>query len=144
MRPSRLLVALIKRFEGCRLRAYLCPAGVPTNGWGTTGPDVKLGVVWDQATADTRMETDALMFETASRALCPTADTEGRQAALADFAYNLGLTRLKGSTLRRKALAGDWQAVSVELNKWVFAAGKKLPGLVKRRAAEAALVTPST
>jgi len=138
--PSRLLVALIKLFEGCRLRAYLCPAGVPTNGWGTTGPDVKLGVVWDQATADARMEADALMFETASRAQCPTADTEGRQAALADFAYNLGLTRLKGSTLRRRALAGDWDAVAVELNKWVFAAGKKLPGLVKRRAAEAALL----
>jgi len=138
--PSPLLLGLIKRFEGCRLRAYLCPAGIRTVGWGSTGPDVKLGVSWTQEQADARMEADALMFETASRAQCPTADTEGRQAALADFAYNLGLTRLKGSTLRRRALAGDWDAVAVELNKWVFAAGKKLPGLVKRRAAEAALL----
>jgi lysozyme len=137
---NELLLELIKRFEGCRLRAYLCPAGIPTVGWGSTGPDVKLGDAWTQEQADARMAADALMFQTATHAQCPTADTDGRLAALSDFAYNMGLTRLKGSTLRRRALAGDWDAVAVELNRWVYAAGKKLPGLVKRRSAEAALL----
>ena len=52
MNPSPLLLGLIKRFEGCRLRAYLCPAGIRTVGWGSTGPDVKLGVSWTQEQAE--------------------------------------------------------------------------------------------
>lgn len=135
-----LLTALIRRFEGCRLRTYLCPAGVPTGGWGSTGSDVKLGQTWTQDYADARMANDASVFLGGSQALVPTARTAGRAAALADFAYNLGLTRLKASTLRKRALAGDWDGVKLELAKWTRGGGKVLPGLVKRRQAEAELV----
>jgi len=140
MNVRDLLHGLIRRFEGCRLRIYLCPAGVPTGGWGSTGPDVKLGQVWSQEYADERMAADAAVFLAGTLAQVPTAQTPGRQAALADFAYNLGLTRLKGSTLRKRALAGDWPGVQIELAKWIRGGGKVLPGLVARRKAEADLI----
>jgi len=127
-----LLIGLIHLFEGCRLVAYLCPAGIPTIGWGSTGPDVQLGMQWVQAHADSRMQHDALRYLTAARALVPTADTPGRQAAFGDFGYNLGLTRLKQSTMRKKALNGDWAGVKIEMAKWNRGGGRVLPGLVRR------------
>jgi len=142
MTAAAILAGLIRRFEGCRLRAYLCPAGVPTIGFGATGPDVRLGIAWTQQQADERMAADAAVFLAGSAKLVPTARTAGRQAALADFAYNLGLTRLKASTLRRRALAGDWAGVQTELAKWTRGGGRVLPGLVRRRAAESALIGP--
>lgn len=139
-RAAELLHALIRRFEGLRLRAYLCPAGVPTIGYGSTGPDVNLGQSCTAEEAERRMQADAAVFMGGTLAQVPTAQTAGRQAALADFAYNLGLTRLRGSTLRRRALANDWDGVRVELGKWVRGGGKVLPGLVARRKAEADLL----
>lgn len=140
MSAAELLQALIRRFEGLRLRAYLCPAGVPTIGYGSTGPDVQLGQVCTPEQAEARMQRDAAVFLAGAVAAVPTAATAGRQAALADFAYNLGLTRLRSSTLRRRALAGDWDGVRVELGKWTRGGGRVLPGLVKRRAAEVELL----
>lgn len=137
--PAELL-ALIRRFEGCRLRAYLCPAGVPTIGWGSTGPDVRLGMVWTQAQADARMAYDAALYLRGALALCPTIGRPGRAAAIADFGYNLGLTRLRSSTLRRRVLARDWVGAERELMRWVRAGGRVLPGLVARRQAEAQLM----
>lgn len=138
MAPAALY-ELIRRFEGCRLVAYLCPAGVWTCGFGSTGPDVRPGTVWtlDQATA--RMRKDAELFAVGALKLCPLLQGD-RLAALADFAYNLGLTRLKGSTLRRRVLAGDWDGACVELAKWTRGGGRVLPGLVIRRQAEIGLV----
>jgi lysozyme len=101
---------------------------------------VKLGQVWSQEYADQRMAADAAFFLACTQRLVPTALTPGQQAALADFAYNLGLTRLKGSTLRRRALAGDWPGVKFELAKWTRGGGRVLQGLVLRRAAEARLI----
>lgn len=60
--------------------------------------------------------------------------------AIADFAYNLGTARYKASTLRRKIDAEDWDGAEEQINRWVFGGGKRLPGLVLRRAAEAALL----
>jgi lysozyme len=140
MSAKDLLHALIRRFEGLRLRAYICPAGVATIGYGSTGPDVKLGQTCTVEQAEQRMQSDAAMFLGGTIAQVPTAQTPGRQAALADFAYNLGLTRLKGSTLRKRALAHDWDGVRVELAKWTRGGGKVLPGLVARRRAEQDLV----
>lgn len=133
------LYALIRRFEGCRLTPYICPAGVWTCGWGTTGPDVYPGRPWTQAYADHRLELDALKFARGARALCPALGGESL-CAIADFAYNLGLGALKGSTLRRRLLSADWPAARHELARWVRGGGKVLPGLVLRRAAEAALI----
>jgi lysozyme len=134
-----LLLELIMRFEGCRLMPYLCPAGVWTCGWGSTGPDVFPGRAWTQEYADRRLRDDAQRFARETLILCPNL-TGTRLQAIADFAYNLGSSRLKNSTLRRKILAGDWAAAAKELLKWVNGGGKKLPGLVRRRNTEAAIL----
>jgi lysozyme len=133
------LYRLIRRFEGCKLMPYLCPAGVWTCGWGSTGPDVIPGKAWTQEYADSRMEQDAIRFARGALALCPVL-TGSRHDAIADFAYNLGLGRLRASTLRKRINAGRWDLVPVELRKWTRGGGRVLPGLVARRAAEAALL----
>lgn len=133
------LLALIRRFEGCHLTPYLCPAGVWTCGWGSTGPDVFPGRSWTQQYADRRLTLDAARFARGALLLCPEA--KGMDVpALADFAYNLGLARLQASTLRVRYNAGDVEAARAELQKWVYGGGKKLRGLVIRRAAEAELL----
>lgn len=133
------LYVLIRRFEGCKLTPYYCPAGILTCGWGSTGPDVFPGRAWTQAYADHRLELDAVRFARGARALCP--DLEGEAlCSIADFAYNLGLGRLKSSTLRRRLNAGQIDQAKTELAKWVNGGGRVLPGLVLRRATEAALL----
>jgi lysozyme len=72
--------------------------------------------------------------------LCPGIDTPGRLAALTDFCFNLGAGNLRASTLRKRVNAGRWEDVPAELRRWNRGSGKILPGLVKRREAEAALV----
>lgn len=134
------LYELIRRFEGLRLKPYLCPAGIPTVGYGHTGPDVTL-----QSPPMTPQFAEKVMQEDAERhallALKLSPNLKGdRLAAIADFLYNLGPTRYKASTLRRKVNAGEWLDAKDELEKWVWGGGKKLPGLVARRAAEAALL----
>ena len=134
-----VLYALIRRFEGLRLRAYRCPAGVWTAGYGTTGPDIKPDTTWTKEQAEARMRADAARFVIATRKLCPGQQGDNL-AALADFAYNLGATRLAGSTLRRKINAGNIPAARIEIRKWVYGGGRKLRGLVLRREAEAQLL----
>ena len=133
------LFILIRRFEGCHLVPYVCPAGVWTCGWGSTGADVFPGRAWTQEYADRRLELDALRFARGVFALCPNL-TDAQLCALADFAYNLGLGAFKASTLRRRAQEGLWDAAKVELLRWVRGGGRVLRGLVLRRQAEAALL----
>ena len=133
------LIDLIKRFEGLRLHAYRCPAGIWTCGYGSTGPDITPNTVWTEEQSEARMITDAKVFVAATMRLCPGLEGD-RLAAIADFAYNLGVSRLAGSTLRRKVNAGDFEGARKELAKWVRGGGRVLPGLVVRRAAEAALL----
>lgn len=133
------LYTLIRRFEGCRLIPYLCPAGVWTCGWGSTGSDVFPGQAWTQDYADARMRQDALKFAQGSLVLCPMLRGNAL-CAIADFAYNLGLGNLKASTLRRKINAQDWVGVATELRKWVRGGGRVLLGLAVRRDAESALL----
>jgi lysozyme len=130
---------LIRRFEGLSLKAYYCPAGVLSCGYGSTGPDIKPDTKWTNDQAEARMSSDASRFSGAASRMCP-GQVGDNLAALADFAYNLGLTRLKSSTLRRKINAGDIAGARIELAKWVRGGGKILPGLVARRAVEAALL----
>jgi lysozyme len=136
-----LLYKLLKHFEGCRLTPYRCPAGIWTCGWGSTGKDVFPGQKWTQAYADKRLEDDARKFAHGTVALCPTVLGDERKiAAIADFAYNLGLGALKGSTLRKKVNAKDWKAAQVQIKRWNKAGGVVLKGLTRRRAAEAELL----
>ena len=137
--------ALAQRFEGLYLSPYLCPAGVPTIGYGATyyedGTRVTLldaPITRERAIALLQWMVRTVYLPTVMR-LCPGIDNPNRLAALIDFTFNLGGSALKNSTLRRKVNAGMWAAVPTELRKWVMAAGKRLRGLVIRREAEAAL-----
>lgn len=135
-------LSLIKQFEGCKLDAYPDPGtgGDPwTIGWGATGAGIRRGVRWTQAQADQRLAEDVAKFASGVDARL-TGSTQARQrAALISFAYNVGLKALEGSTLLRRHNAGDYAGAAAEFGKWVNAGGKKLNGLVKRRAAEAAV-----
>lgn len=128
-------VDLIKEAEGLRLKAYICPAGVPTIGYGSTGPDIRMGLVWTKEQADERIVRDLAKFEASVARLCPVT-TDGQFSALVSFAYNLGAGALEGSTLRRKHNAGNYAGAADEFLKWNKGGGRVLPGLVKRRAAE--------
>lgn len=134
-------LTLVKRWEGCRLTAYRCPAGVLTIGYGHTR-DVHEGQTITQHQADVILESDLEIYESTVRRLAPNA-TENQTAALTSFAYNLGTAALERSTLLKRFLAGDLPGAAAEFGKWTFAAGKQLPGLVSRRAAERELfITP--
>lgn len=138
-----LLYALIRRFEGFRSRPYICPAGVPTIGYGSTrladGSKVSMAdAPMAEPAADALMQRDADQFARAVAAISPTLWlNHPAHQAIADFAYNLGTTRYKASTLRRRIDAGDMQGAADELAKWVWGGGRKLPGLIARRSAEA-------
>lgn len=133
------LYMLIRKFEGLRLKAYFCPAGVLTCGYGTTGSDIHLNTVWTKEYAEKRMRIDAAKFASAALKLCPNA-TPKQLCALADFAYNLGVGRLKTSTLRKKFNAGDIEGAKRELMRWNKGGGRVLKGLTLRRQAEALLM----
>lgn len=94
---------------------------------------------WTQEYADKRLELDAWKFARGTFAVCPKLQGDAL-CAIADFSYNLGLGRLRASTLRRRVNVGDMESAKVELKKWVRGGGKVLRGLVLRRAAEAALL----
>lgn len=133
-------------FEGVRLRPYLCAAGVPTIGVGATryldGRRVTLmdaPVTRDVAMVMLRHSL-RWSYLPAVLKLCPGVGTVGQLAALLDFTFNLGSGSLKASTLRRKVNAGDWAGARLELAKWTRGGGKVLPGLVRRRTAEANLL----
>jgi lysozyme len=138
----KLLYDLIRRFEGLRLRPYLCPAGVPTVGYGHTGPEVTLkSPPITPGIAERLMQSDADAFAAAAVKSSPVLlANPNRHAAIADFCFNLGTTRYKASTLRRKVNAQEWNDAADELRKWVWGGGRKLPGLVVRREAERLLM----
>ena len=136
-------IALIKRFEGCRLTAYKCSAGVWTIGYGHTS-GVHSGQVITQAQADALLRQDLEKFEryVNSTAYVPiTAQLNDNQfAALVSFAFNCGQGNLK-----RLCAGRNTAQIAAAMPKYCTAAGRKLPGLVQRRAAEVALFnTPVT
>jgi lysozyme len=142
MTTREILAALIKESEGCKLKAYLCPAGKWTIGWGKTGKGITEGVKWTQQQADSALDATidkvlADMFK-ASKSLLD--ESPSKQAAIADFVYNLGITNYKKSTLKLFVDSRQWEQARTEILKWNRGGGKVLPGLVKRRAKEAELL----
>jgi lysozyme len=143
-----LAAALARRFEGLYLSPYLCPAGVPTIGYGAThyldGRAVQLtDAPISRETAERLLLAQVrTVYLPAVLRLCPGADSPERLAALVDFAFNLGSSRLRASTLRKRVNSGAWGAVPGELRKWTLAGGRVLRGLALRREAEVALVKP--
>ncbi|MEA3003103.1 MAG: lysozyme [Sphingomonadales bacterium] len=150
MQPSAACTKLIHRFEGCEKRrsdgsfgAYPDPgtgADPWTIGWGTTGADVKPGIVWTQAQCDDRFAADLAKFAVKVMTAIGTASTTQHQFdAMVSFAYNVGVGNLTSSTLLRNHKAGDHPGAAAEFAKWNKANKKVMAGLTRRRAAEAAL-----
>lgn len=126
---------IIKEFEGLRLEAYLCPAGVPTIGWGHTR-GVKLGDKITLEQAEQFLEEDYREALATVKYLVTIQLAEHQYSALASFVFNLGAKSLLTSTLLKKINSNNLLTAGPEFDKWVFAKGKKLNGLVRRRAAE--------
>jgi len=138
MRTGTQGIELIRHFEGCRLNAYLCPAGVWTIGYGHTA-DVKEGDSIDQEAAEAFLIKDLEKFEQAVTRLVEVPLTQQQFDALVSWTFNLGAGNLAASTLLRKLNNYQYAEVPEQMMRWVRAGGKVLDGLVRRRAAEAAL-----
>lgn len=140
-------IELIKHFEGLRLTGYIDPVGIPTIGYGHTGPEVKVGETISEAKADQILRADLEKFATGVRKKISVTVSNNAFAALVSFAFNTGLGSFGSSTLRKKLNAGDAKGASLEFLKWVKGTinGKKvtLPGLVRRRKAESKLFDTS-
>jgi spore coat assembly protein SafA len=131
-------VDLIKGFEGLRLNAYQDSVGVWTIGYGHTA-GVRPGDHITQAQAEAFLKQDTGWAQQAVRDNVKVPLTQGQFDALTSFTFNLGAGALKGSTLLRELNAGHYATAQKEFGKWVHAGGQRLEGLVRRRAAEAAL-----
>jgi len=134
-----IAVNLAKQFEGYSEAPYKCPAGIWTAGWGHAFQASEPVRPLPPGEAETVLDGDLRKAQRGAFNICPVLRTENdkRQAAIIDFVFNLGSGRLKYSTLRRRINQQDWDEAIREIVKWVFAGGKKLPGLVLRRNAEA-------
>lgn len=137
----KLLTDLLKQFEGCKLKAYKCPAGIWTIGFGSTR-GVKEGDVITQEQADALLLEEAQEYLDEALRLSPRlrSATPGQQAAIASFVYNCGAGNYKKSTLKRNVDAGDFNEAKHSIKMWNKANGKVLKGLVTRRQAEADLL----
>ncbi len=138
MKTSGKVIELIKEHESFSSRAYLCPAGKWTIGYGHTG-GVKSGDVISKWQAEELLRKDVLTAERAvNRQRLPL--NQNQFDALVSFTFNVGVGNFQKSTLLRKARVNvNDPSIAVEFKKWVYGGGKVLPGLVKRRQAEAGL-----
>ncbi|WP_042702041.1 lysozyme [Azospirillum sp. B506] len=140
-------VDLVKHFEGLYLTAYLCPAGVPTIGYGHTA-GVTMGETITLEQANAFLASDLAEAAGHVDALVKVPLNENQRGALSSFVFNLGAGSLESSTLLKLLNAGDYAGAAGQFGRWVYATvnGKptKLPGLVARRAAEAALFQSQT
>lgn len=141
MRTSQRGVDLIKRFEGLKLNAYPDPATGRepwTIGYGTT-KGVRPGMSITSARAEEMLQEDLRIFEAAVERLVTVHLCQHMFDALVALIYNIGVGAFERSTLLKRVNAGQHALAAAEFDRWVYAGGKKLNGLIKRRAAERAL-----
>lgn len=145
LRVGPRALALIKSFEGCRLRAYMpTPNDRPTIGWGATfhddGSPVRMGETWTQEQADAAFDRDVQKYGAKVAAMIGTSPTTPAQfGAMVALGYNIGLGALGRSTVMRKHKSGDYAGAAAAFGAWNKQGGVVLAGLTRRRAAEAAL-----
>ena len=139
-----LNLSIIKKYEGLKLEAYICPAGVATVGFGSTfypdGRRVKLGDKITIQEAESILLHDIKRFEKEVRNSVKIEITNNQLSALISFTYNVGASAFRKSTLLRKVNANPTDlTIHNEFMRWTRAGGKVLPGLVKRRSEESKL-----
>ena len=142
MKTSSKGIALITEFEGFRSKAYLCPAGVPTIGYGFT-LGVQLGDTITKEQAKRRLARELESYEAAVTRACTNEPNQNEFDALVCFAFNVGASGMAKSSVIKAHNRGDHQAAARAFSLWNRAGGKVYAGLTRRRAAEAALyLTP--
>ena len=156
MKTSPEAIKMIKHHEGVRVKPYRCPAHLWTVGVGhvlypeqakmPVAERLKMAMkledfrIWSMDEVDNLLAQDLGRFERGVARYCPVATThQGVFDALVSFAFNVGLGNLQRSSLRMKTNRGEFDDAADEFLKWTKAAGKVLPGLVKRRNDERAL-----
>jgi lysozyme len=131
-------ISLIKKFEGCKLEAYKCSAGVWTIGYGHTA-DVKEGDVCTQEEAEKLLRADLFEFEKYVEDNVIVDLGQNQFDALVSWTFNLGVGNLKSSTMLKKLNNSEYKSVPFEIRRWNKAGGKTLDGLIRRRKAESLL-----
>ena len=135
---AALAISTVTFYEGTVRRTYRDPIGIVTACTGHTGPELQMGQTFTREQCDDMLAKD-LLEHAAALDCIKTPMADGQKAAFLSFAFNVGNGAFCGSTLARKANAGDMRGACAELSRWTLAGGRELPGLVKRRAAERAL-----
>ncbi len=138
MKTSQNGIDLIKKFEGCRLAAYKCPAGRWTIGYGHTS-GVKAGQKITQKQAENYLKSDLRKYEKGVEKAVKVTLNQNQFDALISFTYNCGIGALISSTLLKKLNTGDYKGASAEFPKWCKSNGRVLTGLKRRRNAERVL-----
>ena len=131
-------LALIKKFEGCELKAYQCSAGVWTIGYGHT-KDVVEGMEITQEQAEQMLVDELHEYESYINKYVTVALSQNQFDALVSWVYNLGPANLKASTMLKVLNDGKYEDVPYQMKRWNKAGGKVLDGLIRRREAEALL-----
>ena len=144
MKASSKCIDLIRQFEGFKAEPYLCPAGIPTIGFGSTRDTDGSEITLQHKTISMKEATNLMMatlvnYEEAVTRFVRVPLKQNQFDALVDFAYNCGIENLRSSTLLKKINLKDYEGASKEFGKWVNGGGHILNGLVKRREAERVL-----
>lgn len=140
MQIGKNCIDLIKKFEGLKLESYKCPAGLWTIGYGNTQWENGTRVLENQVIDIQRAEKLLMFWVNKYAEKIDLKVNQNQFDALVSFAYNVGITNFNNSTLKKKVIANPNDAtIRDEFMKWVSSKGKQLPGLVKRREAEANL-----
>lgn len=135
LKTSENMIAVIKKFEGLRLKAYKCPAGVYTIGYGHT-ENVFADSEISKLMADQILRKDLKKFENSIKKLVKVPLSQCQFDALVSFTFNAGATNLKNSTLLKYLNNGEYSLAAEQFERWIYANGKKLEGLLTRRKAE--------
>ena len=136
MKTSQYGIDLIKHFEGCELKAYKCPAGVWTIGYGHT-KGVQPGDEWSEDHADHMLQVELEEYEGYVSKYVTAPLGQNQFDALVSWTYNLGGGNLSASTMLKVLNAGEYEEVPNQMLRWNKAGGKVLEGLTRRRQAEA-------
>ena len=138
MKISKEGIALIKKFEGCKLESYLCAANVPTIGYGST-KDVKMGMTISQERAEELLLEDLEVYEGAVIKAVEVPLHQHQFDALVSWTFNLGGANLNASTMLKVLNKGAYEDVPYQMKRWNKAGGQVLEGLTRRRLAESLL-----
>ncbi len=135
---NKIAASFIKQFEGLSLKAYYCRSGFKTIGWGhviNSSDDIGKTITIEKA--EELLKQDILKAKHCLYRNTKTVELNFNQiTALISFIFNLGSGAFQSSTLRQKLLRYEYGLAALEFNKWVYARGRKLKGLQRRRAAE--------